>query len=1005
MKTNWYPVKWIVMSLWVLLCANGQAQVSGLVFRDVNSNGMRDLVNPTEPGENGITVRAYNAVNTLLAAATTNALGNYNFSPAQIPSGTPVRLEFILPTGDYPAKRIAAARSNIQFVTGGVAAVNINFGLANKKLLSDNNNPYVATTAATNGDALATSGGNAPGRNNNLYVFPYDLSNDGGNSRRVENQYLGSIFGLTWQKESRTLLMAAYVKRHVGFGPNGMGAIYKVQIPTNGVPGTPSLLLDVTALGINIGPNPRTTALPTDSRGVSTDDGVFANVGKVGIGGMTLANNGRDLYFVNLFDKSLYRIDIGNPLKASFSSADVTGSWIIPDPLVPGTAWHPMAVSMHQGRLYVGGVSSAETTIAHNIADTANMRGIVYELNLATNTFTEVLRFPLSYRRGFGNADYRYEHRNNYWCAWQNNGDISIGGPLRSGLIGATTGNNATGIYYPQPMLSKITFDIDGSMIIGLRDRFGDQGGYLNLFETGNVSGEAYRTLSSGEILRAGKTASNSWTIENGGAVTSAGTTTTTLGLTPNNPPNTGSFSGMTGTPWGGTYGPGGRYYYYNQNFTTTGVPAPFNVGGTVTSHYVKSNGGVAILPGYNEVIMTGIDPVSRGFSNGVIKNFNLGGNAGNMSGRMELLFSAPNDPTNMGKACALGDIEILFDAQSVEIGNRVWQDLNGNGSQDAGEPGIAGLQVVLRSPGANGVYGNGDDQTWMVTTDANGHYYFDGSFVHDNRRPISWIGVSATNSGILPGFEYKVEINGSQPQLAGLVLSWIHNTTPQIDSDGSYNAINIEYVLNPGGSTAAASSFENNYDIDFGFMTSNYLALRKLDLSASLSSNIVKLNWLTKEEKDVTKYIVERSSDGQNFQSIGSVNSKGNGNFNYLVNDDINSATVSKYYYRLKVINQNGPFSYSRILTVNLKQTGKLLIGPNPFNEVIQVQYQSDSKKEIQLTLFNTAGQVLFRNKKLVLPGTNSFSIDALSHLPKGVYFIEIGDGIISRKEKLLKQ
>ncbi len=980
------------------------AQVSGLVFRDVNSNGARDLANPTEPGENGVTVRAYNAVNTLLATVTTNASGNYSFSAAQIPNGTPVRIEFILSAGDYPSKRIAANKSNVQFVTAGVAAVNIDFALASKKLLSDNNNPYIATTAAVNGDATATGNPNYAGEKDNVYVFPYDLSNDGGNTRRVKNQYLGSVFGMTWQKESRTLLLAAYVKRHVGFGPNGMGAIYKVQIPTTGVPGTPSLLLNVTALGINIGPNPRSTILPSDSRNTSTDNGVFANVGKVGIGGMTLADNGRDLYFVNLFDKSLYRINIGNPLKSSFSAADVSGTWVIPNPGIPGTLWHPMAVSMHQGKIYVGGVTSKETTTPHNIADTANMRGIVYQLDLTTNTFTEVLRFPLSYRRGFGNADYRYEFRNNYWCAWQNSGDISVGGPLRAGLIGATTGNNATGIYYPQPMLSKITFDIDGSMIIGLRDRFGDQGGYANLFETGNVAGETYRTLSSGEVLRAGK-AGGVWAIENNGSVTSAGTTTTTLGRTANNPPNTGSFTGMTGTPWGGTYGPGGGYYYYNQNFSSVGVPAPFNTGGNVTSHYVKSNGGCAILPGYNEVIMTAIDPVSRGFSNGVIKNFNLGGNAGNMSGRLELMFSTGNDPTNMGKACALGDIEVLLDAQSVEIGNRVWNDLNGNGSQDAGEPGIAGLQVVLRSPGVDGVYANGDDQTWTVTTDANGHYYFDGTFVNDNRRPIAWIGVSATNSGILPGFEYRLEINGSQAPIAGLVLSWIHNTANEIDSDGSYSGVNIQYVLNPGGSTAAASSFSNNYDIDFGFMTSNYLALRKLEFSGTLSNNIVKLNWNTTDETGVSKYIVERSADGQNFQSIGSLNSKGDGSFGYLLNDDVSSASVPKYFYRLKVVNQTGPGTFSRIVTINLKQSSKLLIGPNPFTDVIQLQYQSGSRKEIQLTLYNTAGQVIYRRRKLVQQGTNSFSIDALSQLPKGIYFIEIGDGISTTKEKLLKR
>jgi len=36
-----------------------------------------------------------------------------------------------------------------------------------------------------------------------------------------------------------------------------------------------------------------------------------------------------------------------------------------------------------------------------------------------------------------------------------------------------------------------------------------------------------------------------------------------------------------------------------------------------------------------------------------------------------------------------------LLDAQAVEIGNRVWNDLNANGIQDANEPGIAGVTVV----------------------------------------------------------------------------------------------------------------------------------------------------------------------------------------------------------------------------------------------------------------------------------------------------------------------
>jgi trimeric autotransporter adhesin len=1005
MKLQFYPNPKVFLVLCAFVYGESTAQVSGLVYRDINSNGVRDLVLPSEPGEYGVAVAAYNSVNTLLATVYTDASGVYNFSAGQIPAGTPVRLEFTAPASNYPSKRIAADRSNIQFVTAGATAVNIDYAVATKKLLSDNTNPYVAGTSYTNGNALSTGAGNA-GENDNLYVFPYDLSNNGGSTRRAKNQYLGAIFGLAWQRESRVLLMSAYLKRHAGFGPNGIGAIYQTQIDKNGIPSKPELLLDVSTMGINVGTDPRTSPLPAATNVPNIDNGVFSEVGRRGMGGIELDDNGRDLYIVNMFEKKLHRINIGNPIKTSFSSSDVTGEWVIPAPAIPGNSWFPMAIKMHEGKIYVGGVSVRETTTAHNIADTANMRGVVYELNVAagSNVLTEVFRFPLTHRKGFTNADYRYEFRNNYWCAWQNSGNIALGGPLRSGLIGPTIGGNATGIYYPQAMFSALEFDVDGSMIIGLRDRFGDQGGYFNYFETGNGPGETYRTIAVGEMLRAGKSGSG-FILESAGSVTSSGVTTTTPGLTDNNLAQTGSFPLMTGTPYGGIYGPGGGYYYYNQNFSLTGVPAPFNSVGTFNVHYLKTNGGLALLPGNNEIMATAIDPWSSSFSNGILKNANLGANAGNMVGRLQILGSVSGDPTNMGKAAALGDIEMLLDAHAVEIGNRVWDDVNANGRQDADEPGIAGVVVVLRSSGPDGIYNNGDDQTWTTTTDANGNYYFDGSFVNDVRRPASWLGVSSTNSGILPGFEYKLEINSVQVPLTGKLLTFANTVGDAIDNDGVYNVTNVEYIINPGGTTAANSSFANNYNIDFGFSHNALLPLKKIELSASLINDIVRLNWNTTDEKNVFKYEVERSTDGQDFSYINYMTSKGNGSYSYQVIDDMLPNKSGNLYYRLKIIDKSGFVRYTEIVYVNVKNTGKLLITPNPFRDFINLQFYGNKKEVINVGIYNAAGQMVYRKQLSSNEGMNIFSIQTPGNLPNGFYVIEVRGESILKREKILRQ
>ena len=58
-------------------------------------------------------------------------------------------------------------------------------------------------------------------------------------------------------------------------------------------------------------------------------------------------------------------------------------------------------------------------------------------------------------------------------------------------------------------------------------------------------------------------------------------------------------------------------------------------------------------------------------------------------------------------------------------VGDTVFHDRNGNGTQDAGEPGIPAVGLTLTWFGPNGAAGGGDDQTFTTTTDAAGRYRF----------------------------------------------------------------------------------------------------------------------------------------------------------------------------------------------------------------------------------------------------------------------------------------
>ncbi len=59
-------------------------------------------------------------------------------------------------------------------------------------------------------------------------------------------------------------------------------------------------------------------------------------------------------------------------------------------------------------------------------------------------------------------------------------------------------------------------------------------------------------------------------------------------------------------------------------------------------------------------------------------------------------------------------------------IGDRIWNDADGDGIQDTGEAGIAGVTVTLVTAGTDGILGTSDDGTTTTTTDAAGNYIFD---------------------------------------------------------------------------------------------------------------------------------------------------------------------------------------------------------------------------------------------------------------------------------------
>ena len=120
-------------------------------------------------------------------------------------------------------------------------------------------------------------------------------------------------------------------------------------------------------------------------------------------------------------------------------------------------------------------------------------------------------------------------------------------------------------------------------------------------------------------------------------------------------------------------------------------------------------------------------------------------------------------------------------------------------------------------------------------------------------------------------------------------------------------------------------------------------------------------------------------------------------------------NVTAGKYSYRLKQIDNDGQFEYSKTIEVDFGSPKKFELSqnyPNPFNPATTIRFNLTEAGNVKLTLFNILGQEL---KTLVNEfkesGVHTINFDA-SELNSGMYIykIEAGTFVQTRKMTLVK-
>ena len=656
--------------------------VAGYVYQDFNLNGVKnngDGNSATDKPIEGVKLFALCSITKNIMPSLTNASGQFTFKLSDNKDNCRIALDpTSIPKGMSSAQIGNDSNSLVQFVSAGTK--NLAFGLGYPGDYCQSS-PAIAATCFGRGNASVTAANKGAILKTTWKGSTYsDIS---------KFSQVGTIYGLAYKSDSKELFASAYLRRKAGLGPYGIDGIYK-----NGVPW---LHLETIAnqAGETLGANPR-PANQTNEDLAYNDPYTEQYVGRRGIGDIDISPDNKILYATNLNTGSVYAVRISdkkliktlkyNGKLATKGSRNCASS----DVRVFGLG------IKNNGEIFVGAICSAQST-----QNRSDLFYYVYKFD-PNNNYAQKLVSSASLDFDRTKTKYPYQSRvagtpmpdnskyyltNVRWEPWQ--------AKQQPRFVSTRTE------IYPYPSISDITFEGD-DLIVGMRDIYSDTAppngeplvGYG--FTWGATQGDLVRLCGSSK--------SDQYVLESNRACPDGRKAT---GTTPNfgwDDDGTKYYSPNVNQL---TWGPGGGEW-----FTGDDPYAGFGEGAI---------GAIAKPAGFNDFVATQSDPTKYKYGSGFAYSWSAGArwfqaDSGNATVSNTIYGLYQSDYT-FSKAGGVGDLEALCDQAPVEIGNRVWVDLNANGIQDPGEPGKANIKVELVD--AN----NTIIQT--VNTDSKGTYRF----------------------------------------------------------------------------------------------------------------------------------------------------------------------------------------------------------------------------------------------------------------------------------------
>lgn len=200
------------------------------------------------------------------------------------------------------------------------------------------------------------------------------------------------------------------------------------------------------------------------------------------------------------------------------------------------------------------------------------------------------------------------------------------------------------------------------------------------------------------------------------------------------------------------------------------------------------------------------------------------------------------------------------------------------------------------------------------------------------------------------------------------------------------------------GNGERSTRSYDVNYDQDyfnidsgvvFGVLPVDWLNINAIRIDESFN----RILWATAQEINASHFELERSLNGKAWTTIGRVESNGNTtNESRYSFDDIDSENAGVYQYRIKQVDLDGAYDYSKTVRIDVEGKADFDLYPNPTTGIVNLDLYVNEATEFTVDVFDVEGRLIL--SKAISEdfdrGEHTRTVD-LTNLQSGVYNFRI--------------